>query len=75
MFEFFMMGLRKTKGVTNNQFKNIFNMDIPFKVQQLFKNWQKKKLSVIKKEKDDTRYYLNSKGLLFLNQFLEQMEL
>ena len=74
-FEFFMMGLRKNAGISDTEYKSVFNEEIPLSVVNLFKKWQKKKLSEIETQGEDTRYYLNSKGLLFLNQFLEQMEL
>lgn len=74
-FEFFMMGLRKNAGISDAEYKSVFNEEMPLSVVNLFKKWQKKKLSEIETQGEDTRYYLNSKGLLFLNQFLEQMEL
>lgn len=73
IFEFFMMGLRKNKGISQNDFINQFSQDIPNKVISLFNEWEHKKLAKIKKTKDDVNYSLTKKGLLFLNQFLQAL--
>ena len=73
VFEFFMMGLRKLKGITKNEFLNSFEKDIPLKIIELFKKWQKKGIAQIIKEDDDIRYSLTHDGILFLNAFLEQI--
>lgn len=73
MFEFFMMGCRTIEGVSSKDFFDIFKMDIPKKVIDLFTEWEQKGLCMIKKEPKNTIYALNSKGLLFLNNFLTQL--
>ncbi len=78
-FEFFMMGLRKLSGITKNEYESYFFEEFPQKVENLFKEWQQKGLATIELcscasescVKNDTRYSLNSKGILFLNKFLE----
>ncbi len=75
MFEFFMMGLRKASGISKTQFMSCFEQKFPEGFITLFTNWQKKDLAAIKKENNDEFYYLTSKGFIFLNNFLEQLEL
>ena len=41
-FEFFMMGLRKNAGISDTEYKSVFNEEIPLSVVNLFKKWQKK---------------------------------
>lgn len=72
-FEFFMMGLRKLKGITKNEYMNAFKEPFPQKTETLFNQWQQKGLAQIQKNQNDVRYSLNSKGILFLNKFLEQL--
>lgn len=67
-FEFFMMTLRKTDGFAEEDFMNAFNKKLPQKFNEVFSQWQKKGLA-----ERDSRYYLNKKGLLFLNAFLEEL--
>ena len=75
IFEYFMMGLRKTSGISAVHFKNIFNQALPSSIIKQFQEWNKKALVSIKKTDGDVIYSLNSQGLLFLNQFLSSMEL
>lgn len=73
IFEFFMMGLRKRSGVSKIQFENIFKREIPSKILAVFEKWRAEDLCVINKNNEDTEYFLNEKGLLFLNKFLEEI--
>ncbi len=72
-FEFFMMGLRTSKGIDKGRYIQIFNEDFPEKVQKIIQNWQKKGLMTVKTENESAYYALNQKGILFLNTFLEQI--
>ena len=80
-FEFFMMGLRKTKGVSDLEYKSIFAEEIPQSVIKQFTKWQEKKLASIiqiknpKNTQIETFYCLSSKGFLFLNTFLSELEI
>jgi len=67
-FEFFMMALRKTDGFSLEEYKKCFNKALPAKFLKVFKSWEEKGLAL-----HDTRYFLNDKGLLFLNSFLEEL--
>lgn len=73
-FEFFMMGLRKLTGVTCYEYYSFFNEKIPETVLKTFNRWNKNQLMDITFEKDDVRYALNKKGILFLNKLLEEIE-
>ena len=73
IFEFFMMGLRKLKGITDGEFKSIFGRNIPEEILKVFYEWNNKKLCEIKREGEETRYSLGKKGILFLNKFLEEI--
>lgn len=69
-FEFFMMGLRKNSGISASEFEQIFAKKFPEKFIKVFNKWQEKGLCEIKED----RYFLNSKGLLFLNSFLLELQ-
>ncbi len=69
-FEFFMMSLRKTDGFLESDYKKIFNKELPKNFLQLFDKWQNKGLA---EKGNSARFYLNKKGLLFLNSFLEEL--
>lgn len=72
-FEFFMMGLRKNSGITSFEYENIFSQAIPESVKLLFAKWEKQKKAECIKKMDFTIYRLTSYGLLFLNQFLQEL--
>lgn len=72
-FEFFMMGLRKTSGITDLEYENTFNEKIPGKYIKIFSEWEKNNLCKIEKDKDFTRYTLGKKGIIYLNQFLNSI--
>lgn len=73
IFEYFMMGLRKRSGVSSNSFKKCFKTEIPEKYESIFQEWNKKQLMEIEKHSDDTFYFLNEKGILFLNALLSEI--
>lgn len=72
-FEYFMMGLRKTEGVSLDRFKRRFSRDIPSKTKGAMEKWIKNGLAETKKAGGDEFFFLNRKGLLFLNRFLEEI--
>jgi len=72
-FEFFMMGLRRLCGVSEKVYENFFKSAIPDKVLSLFYDWKKKGLAKIEGEAGNRVFALNSKGILFLNKFLEEI--
>lgn len=74
-FEFFMMGLRKLIGINSVDYKKIFCKEIPLNVKNQFVKWQQKKLAKITKQDDEENYSLTYEGILFLNKFMEELEL
>lgn len=74
-FEFFMMGLRTIKGITDRDYIEYFQEEMPESVIKLFTDWKKKGLAEIVREGNVTRFTLGCKGLLFLNRFLEELEI
>ena len=74
-FEFFMMGLRKSAGITDKEYFVFFDEAVPSGFLNLFNKWHEKKLACIEKKDNVSRYFLNEQGLLYLNNFLEQLEL
>ena len=73
-FEFFMMGLRKLKGITDRDYKRIFNEDLPEKFLQLFKEEETKGFARHRKLSDGSvEYAMSREGMLFLNPFLEKL--
>lgn len=73
IFEFFMMGLRTLKGVAYEDFFQRFNMPFSDKFLDVFNKWQKKGLSDCKKISEKTYYFLTSEGIMFLNEFLQEL--
>lgn len=81
VFEFFMMGLRKCEGITKSHFEKCFNQSLPEKFLNLFDKWVKlgfAEIDLLKKSDsaeicDDERYFLNKKGIMYLNRFLEEL--
>lgn len=72
-FEFFMMGLRKRSGIKKSRYFEVFNEEIPDRYLTVFEEWNKKHLLEIEKSSGDIIYYLNEKGILFLNSLLNQL--
>ncbi|BDC93241.1 coproporphyrinogen III oxidase [Treponema bryantii] len=69
-FEFFMMGLRKTIGISEKEYKEIFACGLPEKFLLLFNAWKEKGLCTLTQ---DGRYAMSREGMLFLNRFLEDL--
>ena len=73
-FEFFMMGLRKLKGITDREYKSIFNEELPEKFLRLFKQEEEKGLAECRMLSDGSvEYAMTRQGILFLNPFLEKL--
>lgn len=86
-FEFLMMGFRLREGVKASQYKKRFGGDLASRLGYsggddkklgasqtgVFDKWMKKNLGDVEKLSDDYRFYLTGEGLLFLNQFLEEI--
>lgn len=69
-FEYFMMGLRKTNGISISQFINKYGRKRFEKIEGNILEWKKNGLAEISLINGDEFFFLNKKGLLFLNQFL-----
>ena len=86
-FEFLMMGFRLREGVRPSEYKKRFGGDLASRLGYsggddkklgvfqtvVFDKWMKKNLGDVEKLPDDYRFYLTGEGLLFLNQFLEEI--
>ena len=68
IFEYFMMGLRTKNGVSPQEYKDIFGSPMPEKIINVFRKWEQKGLCICKE-----RYALNEKGMLFLNNILQEI--
>lgn len=81
IFEYFMMGLRTKNGISTSSFKRKFNQELPENIIRKLEDWEKKGLCCLEKKQvvqgngiiEDTRFYLNNEGMLFLNRFLEEL--
>lgn len=72
-FEFFMMGLRVSKGVCIEYFEKRFCKRFPEKIEKLGLQWEKQGKAIFY-EREGLHYFaLTGKGLLFLNDFLRQI--
>lgn len=74
-FEFFMMGLRKLIGINSCDYKKIFSKEIPAAVKNQFVKWQKKGFAKITNQGENEIFSLTQEGILFLNKFMEELEL
>ena len=85
-FEFLMMGFRLREGVKASVYKKRFGLDLgkrlgysDSKIKKknlgLFDKWKEKNLCDVEISLDsgDERFFLTGDGLLFLNQFLEEL--
>ncbi|MBR6913180.1 MAG: radical SAM family heme chaperone HemW [Treponema sp.] len=79
-FEFLMMGFRMRKGVYAEDFEKRFGKSIlDFensscrKFADIFSEWKKNRLASTKKDSSGERYFLNRRGILLLNMFLEEL--
>ena len=71
-FEFFMMGLRMTRGICRETYEARFGA-FPEKAEALFTAWEGRGLA-LRREKNGAHFYaLTKEGLLFLNEFLEAL--
>ncbi len=72
-FEFFMMGLRLTEGVCENDYHERFGCGFPEAFMKEFAVREKQSLAFTY-EADGKKYFtLGKKGILFLNSFLEAL--
>ena len=71
-FEFFMMGLRMTRGICRETYEARFGA-FPEKAEALFKAWEWRGLALRYEKKGERFYALTEQGLLFLNDFLEAL--
>jgi len=75
-FEYFMMGLRTSRGIYEREYEEIFGQKLPEKIKEIFKNWQKKAdLKLLEDEKGGKIYSLTANGMLFLNRLLEEINM
>ncbi len=73
IFEYFMMGLRKTGGVSLSDFSRRFGMALPSKIQDAVSRWTSRGLSERTVVSGEDVFFLNREGLLFLNRFLQEI--
>ncbi|ERF60013.1 putative coproporphyrinogen dehydrogenase [Treponema socranskii subsp. socranskii VPI DR56BR1116 = ATCC 35536] len=71
-FEFFMMGLRMTRGICRETYEARFGA-FPEKAEALFTAWEGRGLALRRKKNGAHFYALTKEGLLFLNEFLEAL--
>ncbi|WP_315328784.1 radical SAM family heme chaperone HemW [Treponema socranskii] len=71
-FEFFMMGLRMTRGICRETYEARFGA-FPEKAEALFTAWEGRGLALRRKKNGRRFYALTKEGLLFLNEFLEAL--
>lgn len=75
VYEFFMMGLRKSCGISNVQFNNCFNKELPENFMKVFNRWKETKLADIYEKEGEQFYFLTEKGRDYLNRFLEELDI
>lgn len=73
IFESFMMGLRKTNGLSLTDLQNRFDFKISRELNELFFKWEQKNLARKKIVNGEEYFFLTKKGLLFENRFLEEL--
>ena len=73
VFEFFMMGLRKLEGVKEKDFLEEFNCAVPEKILGVLEKWQIKGNCIITGEAGNRTFTLGKKGIIYLNQFLQEI--
>lgn len=76
-FEFFMMNFRLRQGVSKSEYETRFDKKIDERLETqngYFSKWIKDGFAEIVEDKDKDVYYrLNEKGILYLNNFLENL--
>ena len=73
IFEFFMMGLRKSRGVNLSDFEKRFSISISEKIKKVMDFWVSQKKAIFYQENGTAHFSMTKEGLLFLNQFLEEI--
>lgn len=71
--EFFMMGLRLLKGISEEDYKMRFNEGFSSAVKDIFIKWNKQKFGEISLKNNFMNFSLNQKGILFLNKILQEI--
>ena len=78
-FEFFMMGFRLSEGINSEEFYRRFGFplqNIPvFKPGALFDEWVSKNFAKKYRKNGNLYFSLTREGMLFLNTFLEKLEI
>lgn len=74
-FEFFMMGLRTLHGVCRETYLEKFGTDFSPKTVSIFEEWKNRGMAEITEKNGKHYYSLNMSGILFLNEFLENLEI
>ena len=75
-FEFLMTGFRMLKGVSSKEFSCRFGESLEKRLgteDGVFAAWKKRRLARAEKKGGDIVYSLSRRGILFLNQFLEEL--
>lgn len=75
-FEYLMTGFRKLSGVSSADYKKRFASDIENRIGVfggVFSEWKKNGLACEKKCGGDVKYFLNKRGIILLNRFLESL--
>ena len=72
-FEFFMMGLRTLRGVSLTEYKERFGEDVPGNIVSEMNTWKENSLADFYSSENGLYFALNSRGILFLNDFLRKI--
>ena len=76
-FEFFMMNFRLRKGVSKSEYESRFEKNIDTRLgtgEGLFSKWIAEGKAEIMEEENDLFYRLTETGILYLNNFLENLK-
>ena len=77
-FEFLMLGFRRLAGISASDYEKRFKKSLAERIGAnlktgIFSNWKKQRLANEKVLKNDRIYFLNKRGILLLNRFLEEL--
>ncbi len=79
-FEFLMMGFRMREGLLYEEFERRFGKNLldyenssGIKFSQIFSEWKKNRLASVLNTSNGSRFFLNRRGILLLNRFLEEL--
>ena len=77
-FEFLMLGFRQLEGVSSSEYNKRFRKSLAERIgadtpEGLFSKWEKLHLASSTQTEGDTTYFLNRRGILLLNRFLEEL--